>query len=57
MVKDRQELLQVMRKCLSEPAFAQEIARNGREVIRKNQGATAGTIQQIAGFLKATDLS
>ena len=57
MVKDKEELLRTIRKCLSEPAFAQEIARNGREVIRKNQGATAGTIQQIAGFLKATDLS
>jgi 3-deoxy-D-manno-octulosonic-acid transferase len=55
MVKDKEELLQTMRKCLSEPTFAQEIARNGQEVIRKNQGATARTIQQIAGFLKATD--
>ncbi|MCJ7674339.1 MAG: 3-deoxy-D-manno-octulosonic acid transferase [Sedimentisphaerales bacterium] len=57
MVKDKEELLRTIRKCLSDPAFAEEIGRNGREVIRKNQGATAGTIQQIAGFLKATDLS
>ena len=47
MVKDEQELLETMQKCLSEPDFARQIARNGREVIRKNQGATAKTIEQI----------
>jgi len=57
MVKDKEELLQTMRKCLSERAFAQRIARNGQEIIRKNQGATARTIEQIAKFLKAADLS
>jgi 3-deoxy-D-manno-octulosonic-acid transferase len=53
LVKDRQELLQTMRKCLLEPDFAGKIAENGREVIRKNQGATAGSIEQIAKFLNA----
>lgn len=52
MVKDEQELLDVIQKCLTEPDFARRIARNGREVIRKNQGATKKTIDQIAGFLK-----
>jgi len=51
MIKDKQELLQTMQKCLSEPDFAQEIAKNGQEVIRKNQGATAKSIEQIASFL------
>ena len=51
MVKDKQELLQMMQKCLTEPDFAASIARNGREVIRKNQGATAKTIEQISKFL------
>ena len=51
MVKDKQELLQTMQKCLSEPDFAQEIAKNGQEVIRKNQGATAKSIDQITKFL------
>ncbi len=51
MVKDKQDLLQTMQKCLNEPDFAQTIARNGREVIKKNQGATAKTIEQIAKFL------
>ena len=54
MVKDKQELLQTMQKCLSEPDFAQEIAKNGQEVIRKNQGATAKSIDQIAKFLNTT---
>jgi len=51
MVKDRQELLQTMQQCLSEPDFAQSIAKNGQEVIRKNQGATQKSIDQIAKFL------
>ena len=51
MVKDKQELLQMMQKCFREPDFAQKIAQNGREVIRKNQGATKKTIAQIAKFL------
>ena len=54
MVKDRQELLEAMRKCLGEPAYAERIARIGREVIRKNQGATAKTIEQIAKLLNTT---
>ncbi len=54
MVKNKQELLQTMQKCLSEPDFAQEIAKNGQEVIRKNQGATAKNIDQIAKFLNTT---
>jgi len=53
MVKDKQELLQTMQKCLNEPAFAERIAQNGREVIRKHQGATAKSIEQIAKLLNA----
>ncbi len=53
MVKDEQDLLRTMQKCLLEPDFARKIARNGREVIRKNQGATEKAIEQIAKFLKA----
>ena len=52
MVKDKHELLETMRKCLRDPAFAGQIAQNGREVIRKNQGATRKTIDQIAKLLK-----
>ena len=51
MVKDQEELLDTMQKCLTEPNFAKAIAQNGQEVIRKNQGATEKTIEQIAKFL------
>ncbi len=52
MIKDEGKLLETMQKCLSEPNFAKTIAKNGREVIRKNQGATQKTIDQIAKFLE-----
>jgi 3-deoxy-D-manno-octulosonic-acid transferase len=51
MVKDEEDLLRTMQKCLLEPAYADKIARNGQQVIRKNQGATTKTIDQIAAFL------
>jgi len=53
MVKDKEELLQTMQKCLRDSDFAQSIAKNGREVIKKNQGATAKSIDQITVFLNA----
>ncbi len=53
MVKDEQELLQVMEKCLSEPDFTEKIAHNGQEVIKKNQGATQKTILEITRLLKS----
>jgi len=51
MVKDQEELLQTMQQCLTDFDFAQTVAKNGREVIRKNQGATKNTIDQIVNFL------
>jgi 3-deoxy-D-manno-octulosonic-acid transferase len=54
MVKDGQQLLETMEKCLSEPAFAKRIARNGRQVIKKNQGATKKTITEIEKLLRPT---
>jgi len=53
MVNDEQELFETMSKCLLEPDFAREIAQNGREVIKKNQGATGRSIEQIARLLHA----
>jgi 3-deoxy-D-manno-octulosonic-acid transferase len=52
MVKDKQELLDTLQKCLNEPDFTEKIARNGQEVIKKNQGATQKTIDQIAKLLR-----
>jgi 3-deoxy-D-manno-octulosonic-acid transferase len=51
MIKDSPQLLQTMTKCLSKPDFAQKIAQNGRNVIKKNQGATKKTIQHLQKLL------
>ncbi|GAH74871.1 unnamed protein product, partial [marine sediment metagenome] len=51
MVEDEQDLLRTMQKCLAKLDFARKIAKNGREVIRKNQGATQKTIDQITKLL------
>jgi 3-deoxy-D-manno-octulosonic-acid transferase len=40
LVKDQNELLHNLQKCLTEPEFARTTAQNGRDVIRKNQGAS-----------------
>jgi 3-deoxy-D-manno-octulosonic-acid transferase len=52
LVADEQDLLQTMQKCLLEPDYAQAIAGRGREVIRKNQGATERSVDQIERLLK-----
>ncbi len=54
IVKDKQDMLGTMQKCLLEPDFAEKIARNGQDVIKKNQGATEKTMDQIAKFLNPT---
>ena len=51
LVKDGDELLQTIQRCLLEPEFAGRIAKNGQEVIKKNQGATARSIEQIEKIL------
>ncbi|MHC4353811.1 MAG: 3-deoxy-D-manno-octulosonic acid transferase [Planctomycetota bacterium] len=53
LVKDQNELLDNLQKCLTEPNFAGKIAQNGREVIRKNQGATQKTVNKITNLLSA----
>ncbi|MHC4625484.1 MAG: 3-deoxy-D-manno-octulosonic acid transferase [Planctomycetota bacterium] len=53
LVHDEQELFETVSRCLLEPDFAREIAKNGREVIKKNQGATDRSIEQIAKLLDA----
>ncbi|UCC23113.1 MAG: 3-deoxy-D-manno-octulosonic acid transferase [Planctomycetota bacterium] len=50
-VKDKDDLLQTIQKCLTEPDYAGSIAQNGQKVIRQNQGATQKTIDQITKFL------
>lgn len=53
-VNNSDELLDTMKKCLLEPDYAHEIARNGQNVIKKNQGATAKSIKQIEKLLNIT---
>ena len=52
-IRDGDDLLATMRKCLSDPAYANTIARSGQEVIRQNQGATARTMEVLAALLQA----
>ena len=51
-VKNEQELFEAIQKCLEDSRFAQQIAQNGQNVIRKNQGATQKTLEQIKLLLK-----
>jgi len=55
MVNDAAELLKTVQKCLLEPDYAREIARNGQEDIKRNQGATARSIEQIEKFLHTSE--
>ena len=52
LVKDADELFNAMKKCLTDADYASRIAQNGRQIIRKNQGATARTITSISRMLK-----
>ena len=52
-VKDADELFDTMQKCLTDTEFAQQIATTGQEIIRKNQGATDKTVEQIAKLLNS----
>jgi 3-deoxy-D-manno-octulosonic-acid transferase len=51
MVKDGEQLLQTMQKCLADSNHRNQIAQNGQQVIRQNQGATAKTIELITPLL------
>jgi len=53
MVRDADGLLRTMQKCLSDADFAARIARNGLQVIKNNQGATAKSVEHIAELLAA----
>jgi 3-deoxy-D-manno-octulosonic-acid transferase len=52
LVKDADELFNAMKKCLTDTGHASQIAQNGQQIIRKNQGATARTISNISRMLK-----
>lgn len=50
-VKDADDLYETVKECLLEPDMAQRLAENGRDVIRRNQGATEFTVEEIAKLL------
>jgi 3-deoxy-D-manno-octulosonic-acid transferase len=52
LVKDASELSDAISKCLTDSAYASQIAKNGQEIIKKNQGATSRTIAQITKLLR-----
>jgi 3-deoxy-D-manno-octulosonic-acid transferase len=54
VVNNGDELLNTIQKCLTEPDFARRIAQNGQDVIKKNQGATAKSIEQIEKLVNKT---
>ena len=54
VVNNGAELLKAIQKCFLEPDYAHEIAQNGQDVIKKNQGATARSIEQIGKLLNKT---
>jgi 3-deoxy-D-manno-octulosonic-acid transferase len=51
LVRDGKQLAEKTAKCLLDTKFAADVATRGREVIRKNQGATARTIEEIAHLI------
>jgi len=54
VVNNGDELYKAIRKCLLEPDYAHIIAQNGQDVIKRNQGATNKTIEQIRTLLQIT---
>jgi 3-deoxy-D-manno-octulosonic-acid transferase len=57
LVKNASGLFDAMRKCLLDADYARRIAQNGREIIRKNQGATNKTIGEIDRLLTSSTRS
>jgi 3-deoxy-D-manno-octulosonic-acid transferase len=51
VVNDSDELLATVQKCLLNPDYAHQIARNGQDDIKRNQGATTKSIEQIEKLL------
>jgi len=46
-VRDKEELFRALEKCLTNPGYAAQIARAGRQTIKNNQGATQKTVDRI----------
>ena len=53
-VNNAEELHETIQKCLTDTAFSKKIANNGLEIIKKNQGATRKTVEQIKKLLSTS---
>jgi len=51
-IQNEQQFFEAVQKCLNEQDYAEKIASSGQNVIRKNQGATKRTVEQIKMLLK-----
>ena len=51
MIENKTELLNTVQKCLLQPDYANQIAANGQQIIKQNQGATKKTVRQITKLL------
>lgn len=50
-VADEKELYETVLRCLKEPAYREQVARNGQNIIRQNQGATEKTLKALATLM------
>ena len=55
-VKDGDELYKTIKKCLTDIKYSDDISKNGREIIARNQGATEKTVTEIAKLLLGANL-
>jgi len=56
-VNNADELSETVEKCLTDNTYARQIAANGREVIKQNQGATDKTTKEIANLINSYKVS
>jgi 3-deoxy-D-manno-octulosonic-acid transferase len=50
-VQDENQLYDAIKKCLTDTQYAEKIAHNGQNVIRRNQGATKKAIEAVEKLL------
>ncbi len=51
VVRDPQELRAFVERCLTQPPFAAELGQRARQLVLEQQGATAKTVELLAGTL------
>ena len=51
IVKNGEELFEIMKKCLTDVNLRDKIAAAGQQVIKQNQGATKRTVEAICNLI------